>query len=80
MPSREVPCVLFHLYDPLQEEAKADGAVAVETLTSKGGLFGTGLSEWFTLPINTTNAIPLIHFDWYVINRETQLATVFFVF
>jgi len=47
---------------------------------SKGGLFGTGLSEWFALPIGITAAIPIIKFDWYVINEETQLAGVFIAF
>lgn len=48
--------------------------------TSKGGLFGTGLSEWYALPIGITAAIPIIKFDWYVMNEETQLAAVFVAF
>jgi len=62
---------------------KADDAAAVETVpatTSKGGLLGTGYSEWFALPIGMAAAVPIIHFDWYVINEETQLAAVFVAF
>lgn len=41
---------------------------------------GTGLSEWFALPIGMTAAIPLIKYEWYVINEETQLMAVFIAF
>jgi len=51
-----------------------------EPSTSKGGLFGTGLSEWFALPIGITAAVPAIHFNWYVVNEETQLLAVFVAF
>jgi 6-pyruvoyl-tetrahydropterin synthase len=64
----------FHASAPRDEEAKA-----VEPV-SKGGLFGTGLSEWFALPIGMTAAVPILKFDWYVVNEETQLAAVFVAF
>lgn len=62
--------------------AKREEEAAATTLPqeSKGGLFGTGLSEWFALPIGITAAIPLIKFDLYVINEETQLLAVFIAF
>lgn len=34
----------------------------------------------FALPIGITAAIPAIHFEWYVVNEETQLAAVFIAF
>lgn len=46
----------------------------------KGGLFGSGLSEWYALPIGLTAAIPIIKYEWYVINEETQLLAVFITF
>ncbi|KAL9189437.1 hypothetical protein ACHAXT_009112 [Thalassiosira profunda] len=67
----------FHASARREEEAKAEAAVPVE---SKGGLFGTGLSEWFALPIGVAAAVPIIKFDWYVINEETQLLAVFLAF
>lgn len=67
----------FHASAKREEEAKAD-AVAVEE--SKGGLFGTGLSEWFALPIGVAAAVPLIKLEWYVVNEETQLLAVFLAF
>eukprot|EP00568_Trieres_chinensis_P009610 CAMPEP_0183303762 /NCGR_PEP_ID=MMETSP0160_2-20130417/9080_1 /TAXON_ID=2839 ORGANISM="Odontella Sinensis, Strain Grunow 1884" /NCGR_SAMPLE_ID=MMETSP0160_2 /ASSEMBLY_ACC=CAM_ASM_000250 /LENGTH=303 /DNA_ID=CAMNT_0025466715 /DNA_START=89 /DNA_END=1000 /DNA_ORIENTATION=- len=75
-PSCAAPrAMAFHASAPREEEeAKTPAPV------SKGGLFGTGLSEWFALPIGITAAIPIIKFDWYVINEETQLAAVFIAF
>jgi|Transcript_47840 hypothetical protein len=64
----------FHASSRRDEEAKTPVS------ESKGGLFGTGLSEWFALPIGITAAIPIIKFDFYVINEETQLAAVFIAF
>lgn len=68
--------VSFHASAKREEEAKAEAVAPA----SKGGLFGTGLSEWFALPIGLTAAVPLIKFDWYVINEETQLLAVFLAF
>jgi len=65
----------FHASSRREEEAKT-----TEHAPSKGGLFGTGLSEWFALPIGVTAAVPIIHFEWYVVNEETQLAAVFLAF
>jgi 6-pyruvoyl-tetrahydropterin synthase len=66
----------FHASAKREEEAKADAAIE----PSKGGLFGTGLSEWFALPVGVAAAVPLIKFDWYVVNEETQLLAVFLAF
>lgn len=66
----------FHASARREEEAKAE-ALPVE---SKGGLFGSGLSEWFALPIGVAAAVPLIKLEWYVVNEETQLLAVFLAF
>jgi hypothetical protein len=62
--------------------AKREEEAAATTLPeeSKGGLFGTGLSEWFALPIGVAAAVPAIKLEWYVINEETQLLAVFLAF
>jgi len=65
----------FHASSRRDEEAKE-----AEPAPAKGGLFGTGLSEWFALPIGITAAVPIINMDLYVINEETQLAAVFIAF
>jgi len=67
----------FHSSLHRDEEAKE---ITPTEPTSKGGLFGTGLSEWFALPIGITAAVPAIHFNWYVVNEETQLLAVFVAF
>lgn len=76
--SRQSPAIFqasqFHASSRREEEEKAKPAAV------KGGLFGTGLSEWYALPVGLTAAVPIIHFDWYVINEETQLAAVFIAF
>jgi hypothetical protein len=63
----------FHASAPRDEETK-------ETAPAPTGLFGTGLSEWFALPIGMTAAVPILKLDWYVVNEETQLAAVFVAF
>lgn len=79
IPATFIPRASFHLSAPRKEEAKVEEAVEAPPF-SKGGLLGTGYSEWFALPIGMAAAVPLIHFDWYVINEETQLAAVFVAF
>jgi len=69
----------FHASAKSEEDATATAAVPAEE-ESKGGLFGTGLSEWFALPVGVAAAVPIIKFDWYVINEETQLLAVFLAF
>jgi hypothetical protein len=64
----------FHASPRQEEEAKT-----VEPV-KKGGLFGTGLSEWFALPVGVAAAVPIIKYEWYVINEETQLLAVFLAF
>jgi translation initiation factor 2 beta subunit (eIF-2beta)/eIF-5 len=69
------PKVNFHASSKRDEEA-----TPVEPVVEKGGLFGTGLSEWYALPIGITLAVPALKLDWYVVNEETQLAAVFVAF
>lgn len=64
----------FHSSAPREEESKP-----MEP-TKKGGLFGTGVNEWYALPVGLAAAIPMIKFEWYVVNEETQLLAVFFAF
>jgi len=64
----------FHVSSRREEEAK------VPATTGKGGLFGTGISEWYALPVGIAAAVPAIKFDWYIINEETQLAAAFIAF
>lgn len=67
----------FHSSAPRDEEAKE---AAVAAPAPSGGLLGTGLSEWFALPIGVTLAVPILKLDLYVVNEETQLAAVFLAF
>jgi len=67
----------FHASAKKEEEATATTTLPAE---SKGGLFGTGLSEWFALPLGVAAAVPFLKLEWYVINEETQLMAVFLAF
>lgn len=66
----------FHASARREEEA----APAETAVAPAGGLFGTGLSEWFALPIGVAAAVPILKLDWYVVNEETQLLAVFLAF
>lgn len=77
-PACAVPRASFHLSAPRNEEQSAE--ITATAPVSKGGLFGTGLSEWFALPIGIVAAIPAIKLEWYIVNEETQLAAVFIAF
>ena len=63
----------FHASSKREEENKP-------AEVSKGGLFGTGYSEWYALPVGLVAAVPAIKFDWYIINEETQLMAAFIAF
>jgi len=69
----------FHASAKKEEEATATAATTLPA-ESKGGLFGTGLSEWFALPIGVAAAVPFLKLEWYVVNEETQLLAVFLAF
>jgi len=76
-PSCAIPgSMSFHASAKREEEAAATTLPA----ESKGGIFGSGVSEWFALPVGIVAAIPLVQFDLYVINEETQLLAVFIAF
>jgi hypothetical protein len=62
----------FHASSKREEENKP--------VESKGGLFGTGISEWLALPVGIAAAAPAIKFEWYIVNEETQLAAAFIAF
>ncbi len=47
---------------------------------SQGGLLGTGINEWYALPLGLVAAIPTLEYQWFVINEELQLAACFMMF
>ena len=65
----------FHGSVRREEEAKE-----IKPVDGNGGFLGTGLSEWYALPLGLIAAIPVIKYEWYVINEETQLMAVFITF
>lgn len=65
----------FHASAPRREEDKKEDAPF-----SKGGLLGTGVNEWYALPLGVGAAIPILEYQWFVINEELQLAACFMMF
>jgi len=59
-----------------REEDKKDEAAPF----SKGGLLGTGVNEWYALPLGLAAAIPTLEYQWFIINEELQLAACFMMF
>jgi len=71
-----VPGVMtFHASSSRKEEEGVK-----EVTVNKGGFMNTGYSEWLALPVGIAAAVPLLKFDWYVVNEETQLAACFVAF
>jgi hypothetical protein len=68
------PGIAFHASARREDDVKEAAPV------KKGGLFGTGLSEWFALPLGLAAAVPALKYEWYVVNEETQLLAVFLAF
>uniref|UniRef100_A0A7S0GI52 ATP synthase subunit b n=1 Tax=Proboscia inermis TaxID=420281 RepID=A0A7S0GI52_9STRA len=67
--------VSFHASSSRKEEEETK-----DVTLSKGGFMNTGYSEWLALPIGMATAVPVLSFDWYVVNEETQLAAAFVAF
>jgi len=68
----------FHTTVPTKDENKE--TVELHPSVTKGGLFGSGINEWFALPVGLMFAIPAISQEWFVINEETQLTACFVAF
>lgn len=79
-PSNRIPSCAAPRFTAFHASARREDEAKEVEPQEKGGLFNTGLSEWFALPIGITAAIPVIKFEWYVINEETQLLAVFVAF
>jgi len=64
----EAPRVHFHASARRESEVKpAESQVVVS-------------KAWFALPIGIAAAVPMLTYEWYVVNEETQLAACFIAF
>jgi hypothetical protein len=68
--------VNFHASARRQEDADKDKPAPF----SQGGLLGTGVNEWYALPLGLAASIPILEYQWFVINEELQLAACFMMF
>jgi hypothetical protein len=69
----------FHYSARREEDAKAVTETSSE-VADKGGFMGTGVSHLFAIPVGVAFAVPLIEFEWFLVNEETLLASTFLAF
>ena len=61
----------FHYSARREDEAKETSS----ELADKGGFLGTGLSHLYAIPVGVAIAVPIIEFEWYLVNEETLVRT-----
>lgn len=67
----------FHFSARREEEAKEETSSEV---ADKGGFMGTGLSHLYAIPAGVAFGVPILEFNWLVVNEETLLASTFLCF
>jgi len=68
--------VNFHFSARREEEAKETSSQIAE----KDGFMGTGLSHLYAIPVGVALAVPILKFEWFLVNEETLLASTFIGF
>jgi hypothetical protein len=63
----------FHFSARREEEAKENSSEVAE----KEGFMGTGMSHLYAIPVGVAFAVPVIEFNWYLVNEETLVSIVF---
>jgi len=67
----------FHYSARREEEAKEETSSEV---ADKGGFMGTGLSHLYAIPAGVAFGVPILEFNWFLVNEETLLASTFLCF
>jgi hypothetical protein len=60
----------FHSSARREEEAKETSSEVAE----KGGFMGTGLSHLYAIPVGVAFGVPILEFNWFVVNEETLVS------
>eukprot|EP00980_Cylindrotheca_fusiformis_P010585 scaffold2353_cov134-Cylindrotheca_fusiformis.AAC.8 len=66
----------FHYSARREEDAKETSSEVAD----KGGFMGTGLSHLYAIPVGVAFGVPILEFEWLVVNEETLLASTFLAF
>lgn len=66
----------FHYSARREEKAEETASEVAE----KEGFMGTGMSHLYAIPVGVAFAVPIIEFNWYLVNEETLLASTFLAF
>jgi hypothetical protein len=69
----------FHGSARREDDAAAKSETSSE-LADKGGFMGTGFSHLYAIPAGVAFAVPILEFEWYIVNEETLLASTFLAF
>lgn len=62
----------FHFSARREEEAKEETSSEV---ADKGGFMGTGLSHLYAIPAGVAFGVPILEFNWFLVNEETLVST-----
>ena len=57
-----------------REEDAAKSETSSE-LADKGGFMGTGFSHLYAIPVGVAFAVPILEFEWFIVNEETLVRT-----
>jgi hypothetical protein len=60
----------FHHSARREEEAKETSSEVAE----KAGFMGTGLSHLYAIPVGVAFGVPILEFNWFVVNEETLVS------
>jgi len=66
----------FHFSARREDEAKDTSSQIAE----KDGFMGTGLSHLYAIPVGVALAVPILKFEWFLVNEETLLTSTFLAF
>lgn len=72
----------FHAGTPTKADADEKGEAAVEVKDPKDELFMANFwgNPWYSVPVGFLAFATSIHREWYIIDEETQLSVLFFLF
>lgn len=61
----------FHHSARREEEAKETSSEVAD----KGGFMGTGLSHLYAIPLGVAFGVPILEFNWFIVNEETLVSS-----
>jgi hypothetical protein len=66
----------FHSSARREEEAKEGEMANSSQVAESEGFMGTGFSHLWAIPAGVCFAVPMLEFEWLVVNEETLVSTM----